>query len=118
MIPSRGRAVRLRWLLNALGPDFTLLHFAGGGEYVLLETARHLQKAGVNVRVLIDDPMDESVPIFKAAGITVKTPPTSIYLHSKLIIADSVAFVGSENMSNPIAATFSAVRGSRYRIGP
>lgn len=54
---------------------------------------------GVNVRVLIDDPMDESVPILKAAGITVKTPPTSIYLHSKLIIADSVAFIGSENMS-------------------
>lgn len=54
---------------------------------------------GVDVRVLIDDPMDDSVPILKAAGITVKTPPTSIYLHSKLIIADSVAFVGSENMS-------------------
>jgi phosphatidylserine/phosphatidylglycerophosphate/cardiolipin synthase-like enzyme len=29
----------------------------------------------------------------------VKFPPSSIYLHSKLIIADGVAFVGSENMS-------------------
>jgi len=54
---------------------------------------------GVTVRVLIEDPTDESVPIFKAAGIPVKQPPSSIYLHSKLIIADEVAFVGSENMS-------------------
>jgi phosphatidylserine/phosphatidylglycerophosphate/cardiolipin synthase-like enzyme len=54
---------------------------------------------GVNVRVLIEDPMDDSVPVFKAAGIPVKQPPSSIYLHSKLIIADQVAFVGSENMS-------------------
>ncbi|HUS33012.1 MAG TPA: phospholipase D-like domain-containing protein [Kofleriaceae bacterium] len=54
---------------------------------------------GVNVRVIIEDPMDASVPVFKAAGIPVKQPPSSIYLHSKLITADQVAFVGSENMS-------------------
>jgi phosphatidylserine/phosphatidylglycerophosphate/cardiolipin synthase-like enzyme len=54
---------------------------------------------GVTVRVLIEDPTDDSVPVFKAAGIAVKQPPSSIYLHSKLIIADDVAFVGSENMS-------------------
>jgi phosphatidylserine/phosphatidylglycerophosphate/cardiolipin synthase-like enzyme len=54
---------------------------------------------GVTVRVLIEDPTDESVPVFKAAGIPVKQPPSSIYLHSKLIISDAVAFVGSENMS-------------------
>ena len=54
---------------------------------------------GVNVRVLIEDPSDESVPMFKAAGIAVKQPPSSIYIHSKLLIADQVAFVGSENFS-------------------
>ena len=53
---------------------------------------------GVNVRVLISDPMDESIPSFKAAGIAVKEPGP-FYLHAKLIIADDVAFVGSENMS-------------------
>ena len=54
---------------------------------------------GVTVRVIIEDPTDASIPMLKAAGITVKQPPSSIYLHAKLIIADSVAFVGSENMS-------------------
>lgn len=54
---------------------------------------------GVNVRVIMSDAMDDSVPVLKAAGITVKTPPSSISVHAKLIIADSVAFVGSENMS-------------------
>jgi phosphatidylserine/phosphatidylglycerophosphate/cardiolipin synthase-like enzyme len=54
---------------------------------------------GVNVRVIIEDPMDDSVPVFKAAGIPVKQPPSSIYLHSKLLVADQVAFVGSENFS-------------------
>lgn len=54
---------------------------------------------GVAVRVLIADPADESVAPFKAAGIQVKEPSSSIYLHAKLIIADDVAFVGSENMS-------------------
>jgi phosphatidylserine/phosphatidylglycerophosphate/cardiolipin synthase-like enzyme len=54
---------------------------------------------GVNVRVIIEDPTDSSVPVFKAAGIPVKQPPSSIYVHAKLIIADQVAFVGSENMS-------------------
>ncbi|HSD86578.1 MAG TPA: phospholipase D-like domain-containing protein [Kofleriaceae bacterium] len=54
---------------------------------------------GVTVGVLIEDPTDPSVPVFQQAGIAVKQPPSSIYLHSKLIIADDVAFVGSENMS-------------------
>ncbi len=53
---------------------------------------------GVTVRLLIGDPADDSVPTMKMAGIPVKEPgPFS--LHAKLIIADAVAFVGSENMS-------------------
>lgn len=53
---------------------------------------------GVTVRVIINDPMDASVPYFKMAGIPVKEPGP-FYLHAKLLIADSVAFVGSVNMS-------------------
>lgn len=54
---------------------------------------------GVTVRVILEDPTDQSIPMLKAAGIPVKQPPSSIYLHAKLITADSVAFIGSENMS-------------------
>ncbi len=54
---------------------------------------------GVNVRVILEDPMDVSVAYLTGLAIPVKFPPTSIFLHSKLIVADGVAFVGSENMS-------------------
>ena len=53
---------------------------------------------GVVVRVIVNEATDASVTAFRAAGIPVKTP-ASFYLHAKLIIADQVAFVGSENMS-------------------
>jgi len=53
---------------------------------------------GVDVRVIIGDPADDSVAYFKTLGIPVKTA-TTFYLHAKLIVTDSVAFVGSENMS-------------------
>lgn len=54
---------------------------------------------GVAVRVILEDPTDDSVTYLTGLGITVKFPPSSIYLHAKLIIADGIAFVGSENMS-------------------
>ncbi|MBL9018695.1 MAG: hypothetical protein JNL83_31205 [Myxococcales bacterium] len=57
------------------------------------------KQRGVNVRVILEDPTDSSVQYLTGLGIPVKFPPSSIYLHSKLIIADGVAFVGSENMS-------------------
>ena len=53
---------------------------------------------GVTVRVIINEATDPAVMSFKSAGIMVKTPST-FFLHAKLLIADSVAFVGSENMS-------------------
>lgn len=53
---------------------------------------------GVNVRVIINEATDASVTYFKSLGIPVKTPG-SFYLHAKLLIADQVAFIGSENMS-------------------
>ncbi|MBL0212667.1 MAG: hypothetical protein IPQ07_02155 [Myxococcales bacterium] len=54
---------------------------------------------GVAVRVILEDPTDESVAYLTGLGIPVKFPPTSIFLHAKLIVADGVPFVGSENMS-------------------
>lgn len=53
---------------------------------------------GVTVRAILEDPQDESIPYLKGLGIPVRIADT-FYLHSKLIIADQVAFVGSENMS-------------------
>jgi phosphatidylserine/phosphatidylglycerophosphate/cardiolipin synthase-like enzyme len=53
---------------------------------------------GVTVRVIVEDSSDEVIPVLQDAGIPVKVPGP-YYLHAKLIIADDVAFVGSENMS-------------------
>lgn len=49
--------------------------FAGGGEYVVLETARHLMNSGVDVRVLTTG--DESVTNYE--GIPTKRLPVSRY---------------------------------------
>lgn len=57
------------------------------------------KQRGANVRVILEDPTDESVSFLTGLGIPVKFPPASIYLHAKLVIADGIAFVGSENMS-------------------
>jgi phosphatidylserine/phosphatidylglycerophosphate/cardiolipin synthase-like enzyme len=59
---------------------------------------------GVTVRVIVEDPEDTTqnagVAAFMATrGIPVKYAIQQFYLHAKLIIADGVAFVGSENMS-------------------
>jgi cardiolipin synthase len=53
---------------------------------------------GVTVRAILSEATDESIPYLKGLGIPVRIADT-FYLHSKLIIADDVAFVGSENMS-------------------
>jgi len=55
---------------------------------------------GVNVRVILEATSDnqETISFFQGKGIEVREP-TSFYLHAKLIIADGVAFIGSENYS-------------------
>ena len=58
------------------------------------------KQRGVNVRVILEDPADTSIPYLTNLGIPVKIPPSAIFLHAKLIIADGAAFVGSENMSS------------------
>ena len=61
---------------------------------------------GVAVRVILEDPNEnqetstDATPFLKAAGIEVKLATSAqFYLHAKLIIADGVAMVGSENYS-------------------
>jgi phosphatidylserine/phosphatidylglycerophosphate/cardiolipin synthase-like enzyme len=58
------------------------------------------KKRGVTVRVIVESSADtqEVRNLFIANGITVKVAG-SFYLHAKLLIADGVAFVGSENFS-------------------
>lgn len=57
------------------------------------------RQRGVAVRVIMGEPSDEAIPMLKAAGAQVKTSTSQYYLHAKLITADGVPFVGSENMS-------------------
>ncbi len=54
---------------------------------------------GVAVRVILSERTDEAIPALTALGIPVRFPPTTLLIHAKLIIADGVVFVGSENMS-------------------
>jgi phosphatidylserine/phosphatidylglycerophosphate/cardiolipin synthase-like enzyme len=54
---------------------------------------------GAEVRVIVNEATDDSVTYFKSLGIPVKTPGGAFFLHAKLIIANDVAFVGSENYS-------------------
>jgi phosphatidylserine/phosphatidylglycerophosphate/cardiolipin synthase-like enzyme len=55
---------------------------------------------GVTVRVILEGSSDSAgnIPYFKSLGIEVHEP-SSFFLHAKLIIADGVVFVGSENYS-------------------
>jgi cardiolipin synthase len=59
---------------------------------------------GANVRVILETDQDQpenaaTMTYFKGLGIPVKYATTQFYLHAKLIVADGVAFVGSENLS-------------------
>jgi len=55
---------------------------------------------GVVVRVILEGSMDntDTIAQLQTAGIEVHNA-TTFYLHAKLIIADGVAFIGSENFS-------------------
>jgi phosphatidylserine/phosphatidylglycerophosphate/cardiolipin synthase-like enzyme len=62
------------------------------------------KQRGVNVRVILEDPSDQSsnadtTIYFKNLGIPVKYANNQFYLHAKLVIADGTAFVGSQNFS-------------------
>ncbi|MBS1118055.1 MAG: hypothetical protein H6Q90_283 [Deltaproteobacteria bacterium] len=58
------------------------------------------KQRGVAVRVILDGSSDSagSTALFQGLGIEVHHP-TSFFLHAKLVIADGVAFIGSENFS-------------------
>ena len=59
---------------------------------------------GVTVRVILESPQDQpgnadTTTYFQSLGIPVHYVANEFYLHAKLIVADGVAFVGSENFS-------------------
>jgi len=59
---------------------------------------------GVSVRVILESPQDQSqnadtTTYFTNVGVPVKYVTNQFYLHAKLLIADGVAFVGSQNFS-------------------
>jgi len=61
---------------------------------------------GVAVRVIIEDPSDQpqnadTRTYLEAKQIPVHYAVGQFYLHAKLVIADGVAFVGSQNFSSP-----------------
>jgi cardiolipin synthase len=71
-----------------------------------LRTAISAAKShGANIRIILEDPSDQpqnqsAADYFKGLGIPVKFASSQFYLHAKLIIADGVAFVGSQNLSS------------------
>jgi cardiolipin synthase A/B len=58
------------------------------------------KQRGVAVRAILEGSMDSAgtIPFFQAAGIPVHDA-AGFFLHAKLLVADGVAFVGSENYS-------------------
>jgi cardiolipin synthase A/B len=58
------------------------------------------KERGVDVRVILDGSPDnaDTIAFFRGRGIEVHTP-SAFFLHAKLIIADGVSFIGSENYS-------------------
>lgn len=75
--------------------DVELMYISEDGVRTAIGSAKG---RGVTVRAILSDPADPSIPYLKGLSIPVRIADT-FYLHSKLIIADDVAFVGSENMS-------------------
>ena len=73
--------------------------------YVSDETVRDAivaaKQRGVAVRAILEGSMDSagSIPVLQSAGIPVHDA-AGFFLHAKLIVADGIAFVGSENYSN------------------
>lgn len=94
--PNNSKA-RLLDLINGAQStlDVELMYIAEDSIRMAIGAAKN---RGVTVRAILEDPEDESIPYLQSLGIPVRIADT-FYLHSKLIIADEVAFVGSENMS-------------------
>jgi phosphatidylserine/phosphatidylglycerophosphate/cardiolipin synthase-like enzyme len=95
--PTNSKARLLQHIASAKTTlDLEIMYLSEGD---IRDAVLAAKSRGVTVRVILEDPTDQSIPMLKAAGIPVKQPPSSIYLHAKLITADGVAFIGSENMS-------------------
>jgi len=78
---------------------------------------------GVNVRVILEDPSDQAsnadtTTYFKGLGIPVKYVTNQFYLHAKLIVADGIAFVGSQNLSPTALSRNREVGALVFEPGP
>jgi phosphatidylserine/phosphatidylglycerophosphate/cardiolipin synthase-like enzyme len=78
---------------------------------------------GASVRVILEDPSDQPqnadmATYLKGLGIPVKYASTQFYLHAKLIIADNVAFVGSQNLSSTALSSNREVGALVFEPGP
>ena len=83
----------------------------------------HAKSSGATVRIILEDPSDQAqnadaATYFKGLGIPVKYASTQFYLHAKLIIADHIAFVGSQNLSSTALMSNREVGALVFEPGP
>lgn len=82
--------------------DIEALYVTDSGLRTAITSAK---SHGAIVRIILEDPSDQAqnasaATYFTGLGIPVKYASTQFYLHAKLVIADGVAFVGSQNLSS------------------
>ena len=97
--------------------DVEAMYVAEDGVQAAIVDAK---KRGVTVRVIMEASSDnaEVKALFMANGITVKAPPSGIFLHAKLLIVDGAAFVGSENFSITALTKNRELGGFVFEPGP
>jgi len=83
----------------------------------------HAKSSGATVRIILEEPSDQpqnadAATYYKGLGIPVKYASNQFYLHAKLIIADSVAFVGSQNLSSTGLSANREVGALVFEPGP
>jgi phosphatidylserine/phosphatidylglycerophosphate/cardiolipin synthase-like enzyme len=116
MMPTPPSLSCTRLIVSPVNAQQRILEFIGGAHTtldveVLYITDTNVRNAvgaahtrGVTVRVILEDPSDQASNADTATflhnlSIPVNYVTNQFYLHAKLLIADGVAFVGSENMS-------------------
>jgi phosphatidylserine/phosphatidylglycerophosphate/cardiolipin synthase-like enzyme len=105
-----------RMIISPVNSTQRVLAFINGSKTTLEVEALYITDAtvrnaiggaknrGVAVRVILESPSDQNsnadtATYFKNVGVPVKFVTNQFYLHAKLIVADGVALVGSQNYS-------------------
>lgn len=121
--PGKGNGVKVLLTHERFAPDF-----AGGGEYVVLETARHLMRSGVDVLVLTTgDPT-----IVEYEGIPTRRIPVSRYrfnVQTRQVVKEArdcdliqtfnyhacrPSFLAARRLGKPIICEFLALFGQAW----